>query len=458
MNMHKFQILLLTLVMIPSFGYAEGPEYCRMGKAEFVPLDGIGNYMRVHPSGEFVQWSGGNGTAIADLREKNRHGNIVPKIIRTPWGPEPWPVSDPTQNGDWWAMAFPHSGMQFMLMDDILKNGADAKIPRARDEGNGGQEGDVRDPQYSRFYHSIGVPPGATRERLTVRVLLYGGRQIRDMEVTRGPDGRPASFRFQPVTPVCANLAQLGNLSMVVITKDGSEFIGARRNDQTGQYENVIVKRNESTGQCTADESVGPAASGGKVDTTMSTATSKGKITWTACSTQQISQGRPSESFTCLPVVYDRDTKTTVRVPPVPGCSGSASYPGSTRDGRVIYQTTCNGRRGLMIQDLPAAEGAPLRPESKYCASCFSNNLEKYFTAVKALGQMWQTVCARTGSSSTGDMLMTGFAIDNTKCQAMVRAKFAEFHQQIGDLTLEQMISACPTDRTDPKAKVAEGG
>ena len=89
----------------------------------------LGDYMRVHPSGDFVLFSG-NGSPIVDLRQRDAQGRVQPRLIRTPLNAEAYAAE-----GSWKFVTSPRhgEGMKFFLFEDLVREGESAQPPVVSD-------------------------------------------------------------------------------------------------------------------------------------------------------------------------------------------------------------------------------------------------------------------------------------------------------------------------------------
>lgn len=276
-------------------------------------LENIGLYHRVHPSGNYILASKAtagsteNRVAIIDLTNKDPSGKIIAKTIFTPMIDETYPVE-----GTWTLLASPRhmDGMRYYKFSDILSQ-QDKAEPVTNDSG------------HSQWYHSSAELPGSTPSVLQFRTMLYG-QPFRDYTLTFDKSGKLIDKATSETKDACKNLGII--LDSPILSKDGTE-IGATVKDKT-----VIYKLREDGSCDPISENIGYFTS--KVNFSYPKNKLKGSIVFKAQGTILINDTPDVWNGITL---YDRDKKEVHKLS-LPSES-NPSYPGMTKDGRVIYVT-----------------------------------------------------------------------------------------------------------------------
>ncbi len=274
-------------------------------------LNDIGVYHRVHPSGNYViasramEGRGENHVAVVDLTNPEQ-----PRVIETPMIDETYPIE-----GRWKYLASPRnreetgSGMRYYPFEGatgVLEAGREANYV-------------MNDADHDQWYHSSAELPGSTDQNFQFRTMLYGNR-YRDYTLTTNSQG-VVSTNHTETRNACTNLT--GHLSSPILSKDGTE-VAANVGSST-----VIYRINSADSTCELVDDVGFYTS--KVSFSYPNPPSKGQIAFQGSHTVMV-DGIPQPMTGIF--IYDRDTRTTRKIS---GDSGNPSYPGFTKDGRVIY-------------------------------------------------------------------------------------------------------------------------
>lgn len=283
-------------------------------------IPNVGMYHRVHPSGQYIIASGAaegygeNRVVIIDLTTKNAAGKPVAKSVATPMINETYPVE-----GSWNLMASPRNfngdanGMRYYRMSDVLEKKADAKPV-------------MNDPDHDQWYHSAAELPGSTKDKPKFRTMLYSER-YRDYSISFDKNGAVKESTKTETKRACQNLTE--RLSSPILSKDGTE-VAATNNGKT-----VIYKiKDDST--CEVVDDLGVSTS--KVNFSYPKAGTKGSIVFHG-NFNTIVDGVPTASRGVF--IYNRDTKQTQKLSDAKTAEEynqfKPSYPGMTKDGRVVY-------------------------------------------------------------------------------------------------------------------------
>lgn len=284
-------------------------------------LPGVGQYHRIHPSGKYIMASGmtgdySAGVGIVDLTSKNDKGETVAKFIRTPLIDETYPVE-----GNWKLLASPNNsdGMRYYDFQDVLKNNVASK-PIMNDE------------QHNQYYHSASELPDSTAKVVKFRTMLWS-EKYRDYTVTYDNAGKVISTTHTDTKRACSNLTNF--LNAPILSKDGSEVAAI---DNSG---NAVIYKIKEDSTCEIVENLGFPTS--KVNFSYPKPGTKGQIVFRGNANVMV-DGVPTPLRGVF--IYDRDTKTTRRLSS--NTDNNASYPGMTKDGRVIY-TNINSREIVIV-------------------------------------------------------------------------------------------------------------
>ena len=271
----------------------------------------VGVYHRVHPSGNYVLASKASGTiygnnvVIIDLTGKNEAGEIEAKGIATPMIDETYPIE-----GNWDMFASPNhgDGMRYYKWDDILNK-------------QKGAQPVLTDREHNEWYHSSAERPGSNKRDFKFRTMLYGNR-YRDYSMSFDDKGNLKDKTISQTKRACTNITNY--LDSPILSKDGSE-VASLHGRAT-----VILKINDEDSTCQIVDELGVYTS--KVNFSYPKPGTKGQVVYVANTITQVNgQYREVSGIH----IYDRDSKVHKRLS-LP-TESSASYPGMTEDGRVVY-------------------------------------------------------------------------------------------------------------------------
>jgi mono/diheme cytochrome c family protein len=454
-------MMMLTTIAAALFGAdsahalkANAPAYCRIGTSTRVvlPEGNYGMYNRVHPTGDYVLFSG-YPAKILDLR--GRDGDkIRPRLIETAANQEAYPTE-----GNWDYIASPNHGtagdtMNFYRFTDLVNQGTGARPAEVQFTGESAPR-EFTDSGHNQYYHSAAELPGATETNKGYRVALWSKRTFRDYSVNRSTT--PPTVTQGTVRQLCGNMNDQ-NLSNPILSKDGQEiaFNG-------GSPETTRVYRMDSQGNCTLDVDLGFRT--GKVSFSYPENGKKGRLAFSAASNVGVN-GTSGGAFSSLVFVYDRDTRAVTRLSE-PGVSRSytASYPGFTRDGRVIFQETRTndynspGTTSLIIAQ-PSTYDSFISGQDGSGHECFSGDQQLYGRTLGAIGRLWYDICGSTETTTEADFRSRGLSLNPARCEQMVRDKFEDWRQENpnSDIRLEHFLAACsrtPNSAPAPAASPA---
>lgn len=354
----------------------------------------MGDYLRVHPKGEFAILSSctakttpfrevdkktgkkvssgysiiGEGACLLDLRKLNTDGTI--SIIPTKLNDEAYPVEP-----DWDLVASPNHNndkeMHYFSLKELTTKPKEQQMPIYKDS-------------FNEFYHSAArTPSGSTR------VMMWSNLQHRDYT------GASSSMKGGPIKLACSNLLP-SNFNYAHFNKVRNDLIAIYQNcadlpedtpqqskcyDQVSaspsatEYEklevhvkqvleNPILSKNgqeigglqggkltiyalRNNGNCVTIDQL--PFRGSKMSFDHPKSGKKGLIAFT-------SEGNEVGDLVMSSVyIYDRDSKKLVRI----GAGAElSSYPGFTKDGRLMYLKAVNGVRELAIVDLKSFDAS----------------------------------------------------------------------------------------------------
>lgn len=273
-----------------------------------------GMYHRVHPSGDYVLASGAYGeghtsVSIWDLKNLDK-GHA--KVIKTPMVDETYPVE-----GSWKLFASPnHDGgtMKYFKFSDIK-----AKQEQATEI--------FSDSEHNQYYHSSAELPGSTGRKMKFRTMLWQNSVYRDYEVSFDANGKMTKETHTETKVACGNKQQL---SSPILSKDGSEVA-----TQDGNGHTVIYKI-KADGSCDLVDEFGFDT--GKVNFSYGNGS---QVVFQASVRQDVNG---NQEYVNGIWIYERckapapaGCKRGPRRLSTPADSDNASYPGMTKDGRVIY-------------------------------------------------------------------------------------------------------------------------
>lgn len=329
-------------------------------------------YTRVHPSGNYMLVSGFNGVKIFDLRTNPA------TIIDTPMRDEAYPVQP-----NWDLIASPNhgNGMRYYSFDKIL-NSKENTDP------------EFNDSSHNEYYHSSAELPGSSKANKTIRTLLWSNRRYKDYSVTRSGSNAFSVQSSGDQKEICSGgivepgVPQLTEARRLQLQQQAEplrqrlrllevEFYNDsttenRRDQIRNEYSQVsnelepiesqlnagyvridqpilstngtefagIYKGNTKIfkidgDKCTVDKDLGFDTS--KVNFSHAKPGKKGSIAFAA-------NGRA--------YIYDRDKDLQIEIGTnQEGIDGYYSYPGFTRDGRLIYQVRKDGEYQIAIVD-----------------------------------------------------------------------------------------------------------
>jgi hypothetical protein len=284
-------------------------------------LPNVGMYHRVHPSGQYIIASGAaegvgeNRVAIIDLTTKDAEGKPVAKAVKTPMINETYPVE-----GTWNLLASPRNfnredspGMRYYRLGDVLEKSADAKPV-------------MNDPEHDQWYHSAAELPGSTKDKPKFRTMLYGER-YRDYTMSFDKNGVVKESTKSETKRACQNLTD--RLASPILSKDGTEVAA------TNSGKTVIYKIKDDS-SCEVVDDLGVYTS--KVNFSYPKAGTKGSVVFHGNFTSLV-DGVPTAARGVF--LYNRDTKITQKLSDAKTAEEytqtQPSYPGMTKDGRVVY-------------------------------------------------------------------------------------------------------------------------
>lgn len=268
-----------------------------------------GRYHRVHPSGNYILISAsgdyGSSVSLVDISATTTTGIKEAKAYKTPMIDEAYPVE-----GSWKLFASPNhtDGMRYYDFKTVLAKEKNA-VPV------------FNDSNHNQYYHSSAELPGSNESLMKFRTLLWQDSRCADYEVSYNPDGSVKNTKKGNSYELCKNLNQ--TLRNPILSKDGTEVASQ---DEAG---NTVIYKISSNHKCQMDADLGFPTS--KVSFSYPDGNSKGKITFVGSSTQMINGVPQLVNGVHL---YDRDTKETKFLSKN---ISDASYPGMTKDGRVVF-------------------------------------------------------------------------------------------------------------------------
>lgn len=290
---------------------------------EFVPFPGRpGIFHRVSPDGNYVMQSlsaeGFGDVSIVDFSKRDtKTGARIVTIHKTPMRNETYPVE-----GSWRYIASPGTishPMEYYRFSDLL-----------RDKENTNY---FFDDNFWEFYHSCGELAESTATMQKFRVMSWTHLIYKDFEVNLNSDGSIASeIKKSDTKWMCENIASEEGFELVqpLLSKDGQEVAGIPQNNNNPTMRVYKIFPN---GDCEKVLDLGFQTS--KVGFSHPQKGSKGMLAFTD----------QSGVF-----VYDRDRDITIPVSDAK-TESRGSYPGFSKDGRVIYLTSKNDQMGYSIVD-----------------------------------------------------------------------------------------------------------
>jgi len=319
----------LVMALATSFRlHASVPNYCSDAGLTFVPIpDSLfrnGAYMRVHPYGKYVIFSSGLEAHIVDLTEKNG-GKINPKVVQTPLRNEAYPVE-----GTWRIISSYNdhdgvrTGMGYYSFKDLLAKQRDAKLF-------------YLDSNHNQYYSSSAELPDSSAKKIHFRTQLWSSSS-KDYTVALNSDGSLGKVTEGTKRTLCANIGQL--YSVPILSKDGTEL-----STQIVGQSTLKILSIHNDGTCSVEEDLQVA--GSKANFSYPVHGKKGSLVFADPDPRAAKNGRSSDNVIFS---YDRDKKKMKRISS-PWLDSYPSYPGYTKDGRIIYKTTRNGVPGIVIAD-----------------------------------------------------------------------------------------------------------
>ncbi|NUN07239.1 MAG: hypothetical protein HUU57_15950 [Bdellovibrio sp.] len=308
---------------------------------EYVPFTGVaakankdgdpsgppmGSYMRISPDGKYVirSLSGDHLTRVTvmELRDKEGGGGKEAIAYKTDFALEAFPVQGT------WRFVNDTNGDHYLLRD-VLQKQTDAKK-----QFKGGMTG---------FYATAAELPGGTDSSRKIRSLAWpdpekGQASLKNMEVEfkKNADGSYSKVSESSRNYMCDNLKDSdGNaFTLPMISQDGKEFAAQPlfAKDKEKNSGIRIYEFGENLKDCKLVESTGFSAS--KLIFGFARDGKKAPVTYLGAS----SAGGPQGVH-----LYDRELKRSFFIGDKSGALVAVdSFPGMTKDGRVIYGAKWN--------------------------------------------------------------------------------------------------------------------
>lgn len=285
-----------------------GSEFIASSKA------GDGAYLRVHPSGNYLLYSVATSrlVEIVDLTRKNQQGQ--PLIISTSMTAETAPVE-----GRWEFLAAPRyeSSMSYFSFQDFLDN-PEAKAVKPI----------FTDSEHNDYYHSSAELPGGESSNYTFRTTLFQNGWTRDYSVVKTATGKkeikPKGKRYH----ICSNIfSSSANdkkpiLTQPVLSKDGTLIAGLPTHKTT-----THVYRIKENGDCDLVKDIGVRT--WKVNFSYPEKNKLPMLTYSA-------SGNAANNFLRKAYIYDLESSKSFAL--TDKDYESDTFPGFTKDGRVIYR------------------------------------------------------------------------------------------------------------------------
>ena len=153
------------------------------------------DYVRVHPSGDYVLHSG-QGVHILKFEKAGADGRREVRVYETPMMDETAPVDE-----DWEFIASPNHGkngendpggeMRYYAFATLLRDQKKAQKV-------------FSDPEHNEFYHTA-YKHGVRNGIFEIRTMLFNDRKYRDYGLRLGPDGKVAKLVKSKIKEMCAN-------------------------------------------------------------------------------------------------------------------------------------------------------------------------------------------------------------------------------------------------------------
>lgn len=369
-------IVLALIVLNSQISLANTAEVCPEPAGQFIPIEfpkgpsrgrsyinGVAQpqpivemepqYIRVHPSGNYVIASLDNGTAVViDISDKN-----LPKLIKTPLKNEAAPLEP-----SWDLISSPYDkkGMEYYSFKDLISD-EEKKEPTPKSK--------FSDYRHNQYYQSLSEYPDSKPDNRRFRVVLFTTLISRDYEVRPLPDKSKVLVNKGKLEYLCENVNK--NFFTPILSKDGKEM-GVTLTDDVDSFqsaETVIVKIGQN-GSCDITDKIGTGTS--KLAFTYPEQGKKGLVAFT--SKQNAENGDDKD----VVQIYDRDKKTSYNIS-APWQETTVGYPGFTQSGDLIYVAKRNGTNGLVYvkkdELKPKTSTFPF-PEDAY-ARCFKKDAKK---------------------------------------------------------------------------------
>jgi hypothetical protein len=338
--------ILLALLFLSVNSFAAKKLFCDSKYHTFVRIEDPGAFLRVDPSGRYVLLSNAvGGTHIYELRKDGE--KIVPVKIETPLLRESFPIENP--EGEWEVIASPNHGtekplsMHYYSFKEILQQ-------------KGGTQ-PLYTTTFSDLYHSVGMLESSGDKR-KIRTALMSGLKYTDYEY-KIEDSAPQKESFVAIgeSQLCAN-SNLGRYSQPVLDREGRRVALNRQppdTDMSPVTSMADLRRREygdaqksvtgiykilENGDCRLMTEIPFATS--KVGFGYKEGPTKDKILLSTGDSQAL--------------IFDIKTKESQ---PISQRGEQTTYPGFTKDGRVIYVSSRlsapdNYEVGLVVVDVPA--------------------------------------------------------------------------------------------------------
>jgi len=331
-------------------------------------------FFRAFPVRNMVSHGSSDGNVIADQSTGDVH--------KLPGPYDPVPMGDD-------VITVPNSPMKFYSVKDVIEDKAD---PQPLFE----------DPDMTGNYQSVGI---LSHHGNVTRYRLTAGGNFKDYEVdTSG--GKPKVTSVGTLTNMC------GDLSLPMISKDGTELSGYDSTTQTTR----IFKLDFANKKCTPILDLGMPT--GKVDFSYD----GNKLAFAAESTR----GTTRTAFFTIPAandnlniyVYDRDRKKLSQV--THNVNSNSYYPNFKKDDSLVYINIDYGGSG---QEQVSYVSANLdnTPSIPYEANCTECGQDQYNKALQAIGKLWYSVCT-AGQLATDDIAqLVALNLDPEKCVDTVK-------------------------------------
>jgi hypothetical protein len=375
---------------------------------EFIPSNesSNGNYLRVHPSGDYALYSGGRtgGVEIVDFTKIGENGKPISKLIKTPMSNEAYPVE-----GRWDLIASPYDklGMSYYPFNDFADGSIQdkAKISPI-----------FSDKSHDEYYHSSAELPGGKKGNYDFRTTLWKDRWTKDYSVTTDASGKrevkPKGERYQICQNIFAPPKPKENVDLVKIqaqlTMLENEYFGRapftaaatmdRKQEIQTEYTRVSLLRGNNRGQTLSQPILSKDGSmiagipsdkstthiykikeNGDCELVKDLGIRTSKVSFSYSEKNQL----PMLTYTAegsavgkvVRGVYVYDLQTEKSFPISTEAAENASYPGFTRDGRIVYKARdSDGKTGFLRVDAVsvatngskcAVKGAVSKSESK---------------------------------------------------------------------------------------------